>query len=391
MAKQIRTTLKSFFQTGDVPTENNYADLVDSNLNLSENNTGDIQLTGEITASGNISSSGNINANQISGSHISASGNINAIQISGSHISASGNISAIQISGSHISASGNISTGGTLEGNSLDILNTTFNGNTFTTSGDIVFDSSADIQLDAAGGNIEFKDAGTLQLTLDMDGTAGAQVITPGVAGDDIIFKNQGGDSVLTLKSEGQTEIHGNVTASGNISASGNLIASTLNTGQGDNELFDMDQNVTTTSAVTFTTVNTGQGNNELYDMNQNVKTTSGVTFSTLSIPIIDFSQVPVNGFTADFSGGQVDIGSAYGGSIVITNVPSTAARSPIINFKVTAARCQAIMIVVANSDSTVLVSPNTIQSGVFFLDLSCGHKLFAGGTIRINFQMLGA
>jgi outer membrane protein assembly factor BamA len=55
MAKQTRTTLKSFFQTGDVPTENNYADLVDSNLNLSENNTGDIQLTGEITSSGNIS------------------------------------------------------------------------------------------------------------------------------------------------------------------------------------------------------------------------------------------------------------------------------------------------------------------------------------------------
>ena len=64
MSKQTRNTLKSFFQTGDVPTEGQYVDLIDSNLNLSENNTGDIQLTGDITASGNIS------ASNTSGTHI---------------------------------------------------------------------------------------------------------------------------------------------------------------------------------------------------------------------------------------------------------------------------------------------------------------------------------
>ena len=53
-----------------------------------------------------------------------------------------------------------------------------------------------------------------------MDGTAGAQVLQLKVAGDDLIFESQGGDSLMTLKSEGQTEIHGNITASGNISAS---------------------------------------------------------------------------------------------------------------------------------------------------------------------------
>ena len=41
-----------------------------------------------------------------------------------------------------------------------------------------------------------------------------------------------------------------------------------------------MDQNVKTDSAVTFTTVNTGQGANELYDMDQNVLTTSSPTFN---------------------------------------------------------------------------------------------------------------
>ena len=64
---------------------------------------------------------------------------------------------------------------------------------------------------------------------------------------------------------------------------SGALTGTTLDTGQGANELFDMDQNVLQASAVTFSTVNTGQGANELYDMNQNVETTSAVTFSTVN------------------------------------------------------------------------------------------------------------
>jgi hypothetical protein len=66
-------------------------------------------------------------------------------------------------------------------------------------SADITLDADADIVLDAAGGNIEFKDAGTLQLTIDMDGTAGAQVIQLGVDSDDLIFKQYDGSTVLTL------------------------------------------------------------------------------------------------------------------------------------------------------------------------------------------------
>ena len=66
-------------------------------------------------------------------------------------------------------------------------------------SADITLDAGADIVLDAAGGNIEFKDAGTLQLTIDMDGTAGAQVIQLGVDSDDLIFKQYDGTTVLTL------------------------------------------------------------------------------------------------------------------------------------------------------------------------------------------------
>jgi hypothetical protein len=62
MAKQNRTKLKGYFETGDIPNQNQYADLIDSNLNLSESNTGDITLIGKIDLTGNITASGNISA-----------------------------------------------------------------------------------------------------------------------------------------------------------------------------------------------------------------------------------------------------------------------------------------------------------------------------------------
>ena len=77
MAQQNRTILKNYFQTGDKPSQAQYADLIDSKVNLSESNTGDIELRGNInilegniTASGNISASGNILADSGSFNYI---------------------------------------------------------------------------------------------------------------------------------------------------------------------------------------------------------------------------------------------------------------------------------------------------------------------------------
>ena len=64
---------------------------------------------------------------------------------------------------------------------------------------DITLDSSNDIVIDAAGGNIEFKDDGTLQFTIDMDGTAGAQVVKLGVDSDDLIFQQYDGNEVVRI------------------------------------------------------------------------------------------------------------------------------------------------------------------------------------------------
>lgn len=58
----------------------------------------------------------------------------------------------------------------------------------------------------------------------------------------------------------------------------------TLNTGQGDNELYAMNQDVESTDAVDFITVNTGEGDNELFGMDQNVTTSSDVEFDSVEV-----------------------------------------------------------------------------------------------------------
>jgi len=95
MAKQNRTVLKTYFESGDIPNQSQYSDLIDSNLNLSENNTGNINLTGNITASGNISASGTIFADnfQSTGGDVAGISFTDDLNLTG-NITASGNISA---------------------------------------------------------------------------------------------------------------------------------------------------------------------------------------------------------------------------------------------------------------------------------------------------------
>ena len=42
MSKQSRTTLKSYFNQGDTPSEGNYIDFIDSPIVMDEQNDGDI-------------------------------------------------------------------------------------------------------------------------------------------------------------------------------------------------------------------------------------------------------------------------------------------------------------------------------------------------------------
>ena len=75
-----KTTLKGYFEIGDIPSQAQYADLIDSNLNLQE--TGTQILVGTLSASflevqNHITSSGNISASgYLVVQNITASGNI---------------------------------------------------------------------------------------------------------------------------------------------------------------------------------------------------------------------------------------------------------------------------------------------------------------------------
>jgi len=84
--------------------------------------------------------------------------------------------------------------------NGTDVVDTDISSNELTSgTGDITLDSAADIVIDAAGGNVEFKDAGTTQLTLDMDTTASVQILKLGVNSDDLVFQQYDGNEVVRI------------------------------------------------------------------------------------------------------------------------------------------------------------------------------------------------
>ena len=113
----------------------------------------------------------------------------------------------IQIAATTVDINGNVDVSGTLTvaGNtSFGDANITNVGSialdSITNDGtDITLDSSNDIVIDAEGGNIEFKDAGTLQLSLDMDGTSGVQIVKLGVDSDDLVFQQYDGNEVVRI------------------------------------------------------------------------------------------------------------------------------------------------------------------------------------------------
>ena len=79
-------------------------------------------------------------------------------------------------------------------------------------SGDITLDSVADIVLDAAGGNYEFKNAGTAQLLIDTDTTANEIRVELEVNGDDLAFYQFDGTEVLRLTDAASVEVKDNLT-----------------------------------------------------------------------------------------------------------------------------------------------------------------------------------
>ena len=178
MAKRTRNTLKGYFETGDIPSQTQYADLIDSNLNLSENNTGDIQLTGNITASGGISSSGAIRG------------------------------------ASNVTITGTGSFGGGI------VLEDNVKAN---------FGTSSDLEIYHDGSNSYISDTGTGDLYIQGESNiflgSSSETYFKGIKDDAVLLYFNNVPKLVTTV-EG-VNITGNVTASGDITASGNIIGAT--------------------------------------------------------------------------------------------------------------------------------------------------------------------
>ncbi len=337
MAKQNKTTLKGYFETGDVPNQSQYGDLIDSNLNLSE--TGTQIITGTISAS-NFDASNNLT---ISG-HISASGHIGASAISASsNIDLGGKITALTGSFGHMV--GNLADGtGSI----------TFEPQT-------IFQSPVTASIISASGHIS---------------CSGLIV---------------GGSEINLLK--------GNITASGVISASGGFIGgvtstgtgtfANVNTGQGASQVHLMNQNVQTTDAVVFATVNTGQGANELYDMNQNVTSTSAVTFDSVTLSKTTAASVT-------YEEGQTITFNTFNSTIQIAGIPSingigdTGIESKSVEFTVSNSSCKINSIVLASAQNAELtVRAYKIVNGGFKFKINNVSTSAFSGTAIINFVIL--
>ena len=413
--------------------------------------TGDLDLDGKSHFEGNITASGNISASgttHILGSTLIGDSGISASNASGTHILGGDLTIGDDLTvGDDLFVTDDIHLGGTNSAHKIlqrdsngnlrignDSTLQTGAGNTEIEGLNHITASSDEIKIEATSGPLNLVGNVTASNNISSSGTiiankanidgnitasgnsaflggnisASGQIFSRRVTTDDFRFHTDtvrllddsvsgGGDNLLIY--EGGLNAQGNITGS-SISASGTLLGNSLNLGGTaitataaeinhiDGLTSDEASQIKNINSVTISNTQWGYVGN----MNQNVNESATPTFDFLTLQhTLSLVSVRTAAFTADISDSGVNVGSVYGGKISITNVPATDAGKQIANFVISAARCTINTIVVANSDSRcVLVGPNAIQAAEFRLNLSTGADAFPGGTIKINFQMLG-
>jgi hypothetical protein len=161
MAQVTDTVLKTYFQTGDIPTEGNYVDLIDSKANLGSTNQGDFKITGNYSGSSLIISGAGDQPGSITASgDISASGYIKTKNI---QIGYGGGIYLTDSDGNtNDTALINVADVFVYMGDADSPL--TMFGSTFTV------DTAGAIDLDSDTGLWYFKDGGSAKFTLNAQG-----------------------------------------------------------------------------------------------------------------------------------------------------------------------------------------------------------------------------
>lgn len=200
--------------------------------------------------------------------------------------SGAGGGTVTSVSGDGKYVTGTITTSGTFGFNELNLNNTidarSVNYDNYTSS--LAFTGTTTKTL-----TLTMANSGTVSNTFtDIDTTYSAgngislATTTFSVAGNTCLDQDSDGLSV-TANCIGNTQLEYDTGQA--LTTTSTPTFASLSTGQGQYELYAMNQDVETTDAVTFATVNTGQGANELYDMDQNVLTTSDVEFNTIYTP----------------------------------------------------------------------------------------------------------
>ena len=243
MAKQNRTTLKGYFETGDIPSQAQYADLIDSNFNLSETgiqivvgtvsssvleSSNNIVAKTHITASGNISASGTINTqilevNDLTNGRVTLS-STNGRLADDSDLTFSNQTLTVtkiaNIDTTHITASGDISSSGTITGNSIvGTIGTA-------TQGTIDHDSLANF---VANEHIDHSAVSVIAGTGLTGGGTIAANRTLNVIGGTGVTANANDIAIGQDVATTANVLFNHITASGNISSSGDLIVNNIN------------------------------------------------------------------------------------------------------------------------------------------------------------------
>ena len=253
MAQKNRTTLKSYFQQGDIPTENEYIDLIDSFPSFNDPNSGSLGITGSITLSG---SNGNLTASNIlldySGSGVTGGlldgvYRLNAQEI-GSPAGTQGDITFVNDVDFNNQTLNNLTIGGGNINNTTIGLTTPTSGKftTLTTTGDSAIGNSIDDKHFFIGGV-----TGSSFLVQDVNGKGDfyAHEITVGdrssnsnaltISTSGSLFASSSITSSANISASGtlygsEAYITGHITASGNISASGTIFADNFQSTGGD-------------------------------------------------------------------------------------------------------------------------------------------------------------
>ena len=272
-------TINADLTSNLIPNADSTYDIGSTSKNWKSGHIEEISAT-NVTASSNISASGIVYSE-----HLYSSDDAEIVD----SLTIGGTIS--NVSTTHVTASGTI-TGSSVYGTTIG-QNRTDGLKTITIEANSIINQDVSTDADATLGTLGVGNVTSTGIvsgssvygtTIGQNRTDGLKTIT--IEANSIINQDVSTDADATLGTLGV----GNVTSTGTITGSA-VYGTTIgqNTATGVKTLSieansTINQDVSTDAAVTFATIDTGQGANELYDMNQNVLTTSSPTFAGVNL-----------------------------------------------------------------------------------------------------------